>query len=341
MAYYDRGYGRDGGGGDSVGQRILGFLNRTFPIGTYGAVRVQVHITFILLVGVRLLLDKDPAWTVRWTSLLFGSVLLHEFGHVLTCRAVGGQSDEILIWPLGGLAFCAPPRRPWPEFVTVAGGPLVNVLIAGTVYVALLAALGDQIPVSLNPMRIFVGPRLEGVQGLMVDLVWVNYLLLIFNLVLVFYPFDVGRLVQIALWTKLGYERSLSIATRVGMVGAVGIGLYGLAHNTMLLLLIAVFGFYVCYQQARALRYGVEGADLYGGGEAVGGYGTVDRGPGFFERRRAAKAQRRAEEEARRARAEEAEVDRILAKVSSDGLDSLSGKEKRTLQKATEKKRGV
>ena len=36
------------------------------------------------------------------------SVLLHEFGHVAACRSTGGEADEILMWPLGGLAFTRP-----------------------------------------------------------------------------------------------------------------------------------------------------------------------------------------------------------------------------------------
>ncbi len=342
MAYYDRGYYKDGGNGGGGGDfwgRVLRFLNQSFPIGTYFDVRVRIHITFILFVGLEILLRGHPAWTLRWTALLFGSVLLHEFGHALSCRAVGGQANDILMWPLGGLAFCAPPRRPWPEFVTVACGPLVNVVIAAVCYGTLLAMLGMQSPVSLNPMQIFAVQGF-GLQGLILDLYYVNYILLLFNLILVFFPFDGGRLVQIALWTKLGYEKSLFIATRVGMVGAVGIGLYGLAYSMTMLIFIAVFGFHTCYQQAQALRYGAYGANPYGDGGFVADHRSAPKKPGFFERRRQASAQRRAQKQAEHQRREEAEIDRILAKVGSEGLQSLTEQEKRALQQATEKKRG-
>jgi len=39
----------------------------------------------------------------------FGIVLLHEFGHCFASRWVGGERDEIMMTPLGGLAL--PKRR--------------------------------------------------------------------------------------------------------------------------------------------------------------------------------------------------------------------------------------
>ena len=128
MSYHDRGYsrgsGRSGGGdGDwnppayrgDIGRRILNWLNWSFAIGYVSGIRVRVHITFVLLLIFRLIEQRDPLWTLRWTGLLFISVLLHEFGHALACRSVGGTANDILMWPLGGLAYCAPPQRPWPE----------------------------------------------------------------------------------------------------------------------------------------------------------------------------------------------------------------------------------
>ena len=66
---------------------------------------------------------------LRFVAVLFLVVLLHEFGHCFTARWVGGHAEDILMTPLGGLAFASPPSRPLPTFLTVAGGPAVNVMI--------------------------------------------------------------------------------------------------------------------------------------------------------------------------------------------------------------------
>jgi len=36
---------------------------------------------------------------------LFAIVLTHEFGHQLACRSVGGKTHDIVLWPLGGVAY--------------------------------------------------------------------------------------------------------------------------------------------------------------------------------------------------------------------------------------------
>ena len=43
--------------------------------------------------------------------MLFVIVLLHEFGHCFAARKVDGEADEILMWPLGGLAYCSRPAH--------------------------------------------------------------------------------------------------------------------------------------------------------------------------------------------------------------------------------------
>src|ERR1700758_1973546 len=64
-----------------------------------------------------------------WESLvLFGLVTIHEFGHALACRSVGGKSDTIVLWPLGGVAYVDPPQRPGATLWSIVAGPLVNVL---------------------------------------------------------------------------------------------------------------------------------------------------------------------------------------------------------------------
>src|SRR4029077_19800622 len=60
---------------------------------------------------------------------LFGIVLLHEFGHALACRQTGGIANQIVLWPLGGIALVEPPRRPGAVLWSIAAGPLVNVAL--------------------------------------------------------------------------------------------------------------------------------------------------------------------------------------------------------------------
>jgi len=348
MSYQDRHYNRDSsrggsgewrGGGDAA-TRILRWLNASFPIGTVFGIRVSVHITFVLLIIFELIRSSDWIWTLRWIGLLFVSVLLHEFGHCFGCRSVGGQADRILMWPLGGLAYCQPPHRPWPEFVTIACGPLVNVVLAGASYLALLLSFGGDMPVSLNPFHMYVGFRLPdtALWAFIADLFAVNYGLLLFNVLLVFYPFDGGRLLQIALWTRMGYSKSMRIATAFGMAGAVLVAVVGLAWNNSLLLLIAIFGFITCYQQRQQLA---AIGDFDHGEDFDVGQSTWNRPAkkGWLARWRDARTQRAARKQSQRQSTMERRIDEILSKVHQHGLASLTPAERRVLQDDTDRKR--
>src|SRR5204862_5485748 len=68
-------------------------------------------------------------WNILEYLALFLIVLLHEYGHALACRQVGGTANQIVLWPLGGVAYVNPPPRPGPTLWSIAAGPLVNLAL--------------------------------------------------------------------------------------------------------------------------------------------------------------------------------------------------------------------
>src|SRR6266404_4938635 len=89
-------------------------------------------------------------WPVLDYLTLFAIVLLHEFGHALACRQVGGKANQIVLWPLGGVAYVDPPPRPGATLWSIAAGPLVNVILAPFLTLAAVFArslgLADTMP---------------------------------------------------------------------------------------------------------------------------------------------------------------------------------------------------
>jgi Zn-dependent protease len=357
MGYDDRGsWGSESGGFGEAGRRfrgVLAFLNSSFPVGRIAGIAVRVHIIFVIVAALRMLgaLGEGHAlWTLRWISLLFVSVLLHELGHCFGCRATGGRADRILMWPLGGLAFLSPPRRPWPEFVTVVCGPLVNLVICVASLAWLTASTGwANVPVSLDPFTMWVGPPEGLVNGFLADLFVVNYALLLFNLAMLFYPFDGGRLVQTAIWAASDYPTSMWWALRIGVAGAGVVLVVGVLQAELLLAAIAVFGFLVCWEQLRSPAgesrlggaLGMEAEDEPWRASLKDDADELrERSPSWLERRRARRAAKRRKREAEAEAQLQSEVDRILEKVKQHGMHSLEPGERRTLQRATQKQRG-
>src|ERR1700686_4904788 len=75
-------------------------------------------------------------WNVVGCLALILIVMIHEFGHALACRQVGGRADQIVLWPLGGVAYVDPPPRPGATLWSIAAGPLVNVVLLPILFAA-------------------------------------------------------------------------------------------------------------------------------------------------------------------------------------------------------------
>ena len=148
----------------------------------------------------------SPVWNAAEYFSLFLIVLLHEFGHALACRQVGGIAERIVLWPLGGVAYASPPPRPGALLWTIAAGPLVNVALIPVFW--LLAFQGASW-VDTAPNAYLLTRTLRQI----------NFTLLAFNLLPV-YPLDGGQILQALLWFWLGRSRSLMVATSIGLLGA-------------------------------------------------------------------------------------------------------------------------
>ena len=99
----------------------------------FAGIDVFLHWSWLVVAFYVIETRRGQYSSLFWNALeylaLFLIVLLHEFGHSLACRQVGGRADKIVLWPLGGVAYVNPPPRPGPTLWSIAAGPLVNVAI--------------------------------------------------------------------------------------------------------------------------------------------------------------------------------------------------------------------
>lgn len=335
MGFQDRHYYRDGGSGTFNPLRWL--ATGSVPLFTFAGIRVRAHASLLVFIAAVLLfgLGEGYSWQDRMQSMsiLFLIVLLHEFGHCFAARWVGGEADEIQMSPLGGLALARPPNRWKPTFITIAGGPLVNLLICGVCYVATWAIYRWGMPI--NPFK-FDPTAFRGWADWLHWLNWVyaiSYFLLVFNLLPIF-PFDGGRMLQTLLWPIVGLYRATNIACIVGLIGGVLMIAVALATHSPLLFAVAFWGFVNCYVHRRQLvALGPEGL------EDQIDYSAAYENYSPRPKRRNRWAARRAVKLARAEVQEQEQIDRILAKVSASGMQSLTWMERRALRKATEHQR--
>ena len=121
------------------------------PTGRDGSIRlfafsgidVFLHWSWFLVAVYEIQSRSGRYSSILWNILeylaLFLIVLMHEFGHALACRQVGGNANRIVLWPLGGVAYVDPPPRPGATLWSIAAGPLVNVVLVPVLLVGLSA----------------------------------------------------------------------------------------------------------------------------------------------------------------------------------------------------------
>ena len=337
MGWEDRPYYRDRGASSNP---IIGMLNSSVSMFTVFGIRVRAHIALLIFIASELLLNWTPhydlASKLASMGLLWVIILLHEFGHCFAARLVGGTSDEILLWPFGGLTFPDTPQRPAPRFFTTLGGPLVNVLIC------VVAAFGIYLlsPHEAAPYNPLHPLPPEGMNWHMpVFYCWwafsVSYILLLFNM-LPIYPLDGGRMVQSFLWVLSDYHRSMLTSTYVGMAGSAALAVFGICRLDLGMVLLAAFLFYSCYQDQMLLRE-TEATEPWQIDQPD--FSSSLQNPPTRRRRVSKRALRKARKRAREEAAERQLLDNILVKVSAHGLNSLTWRERRILRRATEQRR--
>jgi Zn-dependent proteases len=219
----------------------------------FAGITVFLHFSWFIIAALEVMSlarrYESPIWGALEYLALFAIVLLHEFGHALACRQVGGVADHIILWPLGGIAFVNPPPRPGAYLWSIAAGPLVNV--------ALIPIIGLAFNVIAQTQN-FLAPT--DAYRFVMAVRWMNYLLLIFNLLPIF-PLDGGQIVRALLWFLVGPIRSLQVASVLGLIGA---GLLGLAALLWQSIWGVVLAFFLLsraaygWQQAKAMVVAAE-----------------------------------------------------------------------------------
>ncbi len=126
-------------------------------------------------------------------DVLWGSLLVHEFAHVLVARLAGVGTESVILTPFGAAAILERPLRNAREFWIAAGGPVASLVLAGCFWMLLHGH-----PVRID-FRALPPPMLLAVRfGLVM-----NMAVAIFNLLPCF-PMDGGRMLRSLLAVAIG-----------------------------------------------------------------------------------------------------------------------------------------
>jgi Zn-dependent protease len=329
---YDEGEGRDSS---------LSWLGWSFH--AFRLARVDYRISWTLLVtmlfGVVMFLRMQrPELVPLAIALPPLAMLCHALGHIVAARHYRGDVDRCVLWALGDISsYQRLPLSAWPQFAVAAAGPAMSALLWA-------ASLGG---VSLLTGRLDVSWRslinpASGIGGSDYLLTTLSYFatcnlgVAVWNL----FPsmwFDGGRLWRALLWRPLGLPR----ATRATIVGGfVGSGLLiasSIYNVSMFGLVFGVMLLFTTIFEHRSVQFGFD--PIFGVDPRYAGAGDRRPGDGLFARWRERRRQARLERIEREEASEQEVLDRLLAKVSEQGLPSLTSAERHELQRISEKQK--
>lgn len=255
----------------SFSEKLTRWLLSGINVGRIRGIAINLHVTLLLTAVLWILpalaspdIPVALAHSAALVFAVFGSVLVHELGHCYGAHLVGGRTESILLWPLGGLALTRDTQAtPYDEFLVVLLGPLVSLAIAALATLAHFtlpqAVLGEFVA-----GRIF----LTAVATLM----WVNWMLFVFNMIVPLFPMDCARLIRahfsanrnpqkVTYNVCLGGLFTAGVMATLGLISAfVPLPLLG-GNGNILLVLIAGFGLMSCLTEMRQIEY----ADVYSG----------------------------------------------------------------------------
>jgi hypothetical protein len=300
----------------------------SFAVFRVGWLSVRMHVIVPLWVGVELAAwaPRDGVGLTHVAAALGAFVLLsliREVSRACIRRAVDGEAQVVVLWPLGGLG-TAPIGRGARPFLAEMGGLATSAVLVPILGALVLATGAGWGALGIDPLS----PRIM-VSGLRThSQVWAwwayyaNALMLVTNALLPCSPMDAGRLA--ALWAL---SRRMSVrwsVLRIGVGTGLGVFLLGALASEIRLMALGAIGAWATYLEVRRAEF-IEETNVpldartappitpeRGSPESDMGFGAPPREP---------------------------RLDDVLAKISRSGMSSLTPQEREVLRRETERRR--
>ena len=164
------------------------------------------------------------------------SILVHELGHAIVGRRLGGGYATITLWGLGGLAFNHGGRFTRSgNFWRVAAGPGAGFALGLLVVLLLCLGLGPQDGLNLTSLNLFgtlLTPPSENLASFVSDggpklriisaFLWINFWWGVINLLPVL-PLDGGRIAEL-------FIKPQKLVYQIGMVAGASMAVFAVSY---------------------------------------------------------------------------------------------------------------
>ena len=223
------------------------------PVGKFFGVEFRIDSMLLLLAVVYAFEGFDAGGfqgvldALTFFVFLLVSIVLHEIGHAAAAGAFGLRTLEIALHFFGGYArYAEPPRRPIEEAVISLAGPLVNLSLAGLLYLVIDTYVHGK-------GFAFIG----GQMWLIDDLRYANLILGLFNLLPAF-PLDGGTFTRAVLSTWLSRSLARLIVAYAGVVVGFALAAFGLYASLPFTIFLGLIFVYIASTEVTAARRGMD-----------------------------------------------------------------------------------
>ncbi len=215
-------------------------MSLSFNLITLWKIPIRIHISLIVLLAIVGMAAgslggmEGVFWNISLLAVVFASIALHELAHSLVAVRKGCRVREITLMFIGGAAQMDEiPRKPLDEIQVAIAGPLFSILLGALAWFG-----GPWVPLPANlPSLVDQHPlNLVQLAGQF------NFSLALFNLLPAF-PMDGGRIFRALMSRKIGFLPATFVASRLGRVAAIIMGIVGFSKGWWGLMIIAVFLF--------------------------------------------------------------------------------------------------
>lgn len=298
----------------------------SFPVFRMRRIQVRLHLIVPLWIGAELLFSlAQGRLGPLQVSMAIGSLLLiaslREWMRAHAARVLGADKDTAIAWPLGGLTPVSRPGLPHPIAAELGG------LVFGVAVMPFLVTLfwmtgADLSALLFNPLLPgeTVGSLVTPAQQIAWWLIYANGVILALNLLLPMYPYDAAGILYASLRQRLGSARANDVVLRCGLFSAISLLVCAATAGETRLIAVAIFAAAATLHQFRKNEF------LYALSRPM-----PDR---------AAQCPDESPEPEPEPAYSEQSLDEVLAKITRQGIHSLTPRERSLLEEATRIRRG-
>ncbi|MFZ4542751.1 MAG: site-2 protease family protein [Saprospiraceae bacterium] len=218
-------------------------MKGTFQIFRINKIPVKLHWTFFILIVYMIVAGwyEDVNYVAVLLNCLFVlavfiCIILHELGHALTAKFFGIETMEVVILPVGGVAFIDSRRMgTFEEFVIALAGPLTNLVIAAGLWLFVFI---------IDPLNLEYIELKDQLSNFSISfsrrLMWINIFIFAFNLIPTL-PMDGGVMLRSILTKFNGREQAAKIQFILSLLFSLGFLVYSYAFHAVEYLFFAWF----------------------------------------------------------------------------------------------------